>query len=297
MNDSGCNNVCEAWMLHYLISRWSKLISYKLLILLFLVLAAVSASAQDIFNPTLPGEPNATYKVTVGISHPEAGQVYGAGSYYSGEEVFINKRDAWRSDDADVYYQFRCWMLNGEEYTTDGAFYYVIGQENAHFVAVYDVVDPDDVTSRVYIQISPADACSSYTTSGQRYTENSFAYLYCYKRSGFDFLGWYDGETLVSQEQNFDYLVGKDDVTLTARFEFNPFIPNEPINGGQTDVDNPQIIDVDGNGLVNEQDIEACVKALLEESDNGRADVNRDGRISVQDVILLIDRIVIKKLE
>ena len=262
---------------------------------MFLALAALTANAQDDFDPVLPGEPNAHYKVTVGISDSNAGTVYGAGSFNSGDEVTISKSDAWYSSDADVYYQFKYWTLNGVQYSTESAFTYVVGTENANFEAVYETLNPDEVTSKVYVQMSPADACEYSTTSGQRYFSDNYAYIYCEPRPAFEFLGWYEGNKLVSKDLNFNYLVGENDVTLTARFDYNPVIPGEPVNDGQTNVDNSQKGDVNNDGTVDVQDVVACVNIVLTDTDNMRADVNGDGQIDVQDVVSLVNIILNKE--
>lgn len=205
---------------------------------MILALAAITANAQDDFNPELPPEPNALYKVTVGISYPDAGTVYGAGNYATGKTVTIRKSDASFTTSSKVYYKFKHWTLNGVVYSTSSSFTYVVGKENVNFVAVYEALSPDEVTSKVFIEIVPSDACSSHTTSGTRYLEGNRPYISCSSNSGFEFLGWYEGDELVSSSKSFYYTVGKDDVTLTAKFNYNPSIPKEPEGGEQTDIDN-----------------------------------------------------------
>lgn len=210
----------------------------KIITILILALAAITANAQDDFDPILPPEPNASYKVTVGISHPDAGTVYGAGSYATGREITISKSDAYLYSDAKVYYKFKHWTLNGVVYSTNDSFTYTVGTGNADFVAVYEAMSPDEVTSKVYIEMSPSDGGYSYVTSGHRYYEGNSVYIYCYANEGFEFQGWYEGDELVSSDMYFYYTVGKDDSKLTAKFEYNPTIPKEPEGGDQSDIDN-----------------------------------------------------------
>lgn len=210
----------------------------KIITILILALAAITANAQDDFDPVLPGEPNASYKVTVSISHPDAGTVYGGGNYSSGRSITIRKSDAYLYSDAKVYYKFKHWTLNGVVYTTSESFTYVVGAGNADFVAVYEVMSPDEVTSKIFIEMSPYDAGYSHVTNGQRYFEGSSVYIYCYANEGFEFQGWYEGDTLISSDMYFYYTVGKDDSKLTAKFVYNPTVPQEPEGGEQSDVDN-----------------------------------------------------------
>lgn len=266
----------------------------KILSILILALAAVTASAQDDFDPILPGEPNAQYKVTVGISYPEAGEVYGAGSFTIGSEVNISKSDAWFSPSSSVYYKFKHWTLNGVEYSTQSSFTYTVGAMNANFVAVYERLSPDEVTSKVNIVMSPADAANYHTESGQRYLEDDYAYVYCEENTNFIFKGWYEGSKLVSTDRYFYYLVGGNDVTLTAKFEYNPTIPGEPVNNGQTDIDNGIVGDINNDGTVDVQDVVGCINIVLSNDNNKVADMNKDGQIDVQDVVNLINKILNK---
>lgn len=267
---------------------------HTILSILLLALAALTANAQDDFDPVLPGEPNAHYKVTVDISDANAGTVYGAGSYTTGEKITISKTDAWFSQDADVFYMFKHWTLNGVKYSTDSSFDYTVGIENAYFIAVYEAVSPEDVTSRVYVNVSPSDASDYHTTSGLRFFEGDYAYIYCEEKEGFEFEGWYEGNRLVSSDKYFNYLVGVNDVTLTARFAYNPNIPGEP-DGSQNDVDNSTNGDVNNDGTVDVQDVVACVNVVLTDSGNKHADVNKDDVIDVQDVVSLVNIILNKE--
>lgn len=264
---------------------------YQVFPILVLAWAATTAHAQDDFDPVLPGEPNAQYKVTVGISHPEAGRVAGGGSYATGTNITVSKSDAWVSESDEVYYSFQYWTLNGEEYTTDSSFEYTVGTNNVNFVAVYEVVAIEEVTSRVHIVMSPADACDNHTTDNRRYFEGDNAYIYCYARQGFDFLGWYEGNSLVSRNQHFYYQVGKDDVTLTAKFFYNPAIPAEP-DCQQVNVDNLSPGDVNKDGRVDVLDVVICVDVIQNNKVNNRADMNKDGVVDQSDVVRISTKVL-----
>lgn len=271
---------------------------HRLISFLILALAALSANAQDDFNPTLPGEPNAKYKVTVGISHSTAGTVTGGGSFSSGDEITIRRNDASVSSSSAVFYKFKYWTLNGEEYTPaakTSSFRYTVGTENANFMAVYEEEDPDNVTSKVFLVADPADACTFNTTSGNRYLEDNDVYLYYnVSSSAFKFVGWYEGENRITPNRTFNYHVGENDATLTARFTYEPVIPGEPV-GSQDDVDNGMKGDVNDDRVVDVQDVVACVNVVLTGTDNKKSDVNKDGVTDVQDVVSLVNIVLNKE--
>lgn len=264
----------------------------KILSILILALAALTANAQDDFNPTLPGEPNAQYKVTVGISHSAAGTVSGGGSFSAGRQVTISRNDAYFSSSSTTFYKFKCWTLNGVEYTPAGqdySFTYTVSTQNAEFEAVYEEENPDKVTSRLYLVADPADACTFNMNSGQRHLEGNSVYLYYYETSNaFKFKGWYEGDKLISTNKYFYYTIGKNDALITARFTYEPSIPGEP-NGDQEDVDNELIGDVNNDGIVDMRDAVACVDAIVSGTSNKIADINNDGKIDEQDVLIVIN--------
>lgn len=269
-----------------------------ILSILILALAALTANAQDVFNPTLPGEPNAHYKVTVAISDSKAGTVSSGGSYTEGTQVTIRRTDAYVSASSTTFFKFKCWTLNGEEYTPAGkssSFTYTVGTQNASFVAVYEEEDPDNITSKVFLTAEPADACTFNASSGSRYLEGNSVYLNCTPTSdAFKFEGWYENGRLISSSRSFNYNVGEDHANLTARFTYEPTIPGEPTSS-QDDVDNSTKGDVNNDGTVDVQDVVACVNVVLTDSGNMRADVNKDGVVDVQDVVSLVNIILNKE--
>ena len=74
----------------------------------------------------------------------------------------------------------------------------------------------------------PSDAASTYPASSV-YEADASVNVYCYSNSGFRFLQWEDesGAT-VSTSSSFYYTMPAGDVTLIARFEYDPTSPAEP---------------------------------------------------------------------
>lgn len=261
------------------------------LLLLLLLLAAMSANAQG-FDPTPPGEPNAQYKISVSISNPSAGTVFGGGSYATGRQVTIRRSDAYLSTNSTVFYKFKCWTLNGVEYAPaaqSSSFTYTVGTDDVAFEAVYVEEDPDNVTSKVFLIAEPADACTFNTSSGQRYWEDNYASVYCYPTSdAFKFQGWYEGNNLVSTNRYYNHLVGKDNATLIARFTYEPTIPGDPTSS-QENVANGVHGDVNGDGKVTMADAVAAMDYYLHwttaSDEDEKYDVNRDGKITMADAV------------
>lgn len=214
----------------------NKLLRHHILTwLLLLVGSSQLWAALPDFDPPAPPEPYIKYVVTVSSEH---GYASGSGKYLEGEEVYIS------TSSYDSNYYFKCWLKNGEEYTTDQGFSYKVEANNVKFEAVYvyDPVPPDEPVSsnpyRLYLTTDKENSCSFNRTSGAKAEAGSQVWLEAYGSQGFRFVGWYQGEELVSEQQSFYYTMPAAHTTLTAKFVYDPDAPSEPNNPGQGDIDN-----------------------------------------------------------
>mgnify|MGYP003293015233 CR=1 FL=1 len=269
---------------------------YIPLLLLLLVSGSGRVLADD-FDPVLPPDPHAKFKVTTTVSPAEAGYASGAGSYLAGTTVTV-------STSAKSGYTFDHWELNGERYASTGtSFSHVTTAERADFVAVY-AFDPNipsdpqqNIRCRLYLEPSTAGACSFNQTSGSRWAQGTAASVRANASQGYDFKGWYEGDTFLSSNASFTYTMSSSkDVTLTAHYEFNPAIPADP-QSASTDIANPEPGDVNGDGNVDVSDVSLIVRAILKK-DTGtvstvQLDANKDGNIDVADISTCI-RIILK---
>lgn len=269
---------------------------YIPLLLLLLVSGSGRVLADD-FDPVLPPDPRAKFKVTTTVSPAEAGYASGAGSYLAGTTVTV-------STSAKSGYTFDHWELNGERYASTGtSFSHVTTAERADFVAVY-AFDPNipsdpqqNIRCRLYLEPSTAGACSFNQTSGSRWAQGTAVSVRANASQGYEFLGWYEGDTFLSSNASFTYTMSSSkDVTLTAHYEFNPAIPADP-QSASTDIANPEPGDVNGDGNVDVSDVSLIVRAILK-NDTGTVstvllDANKDGNIDVADISTCI-RIILK---
>ena len=234
------------------------------LILLFLL---ILHPVQAQFNPSNPSEPNLNYKYRVEVSsnYPAQSYVSGAGKYAEGASVRIG------TSSRNPSYQFSHWTLNEVEYTTEQNFTYTLGKEHvrckAHYV--YNPVDPDEPTTilknRLFLQSKPEGKASFSCTSGDRYVVDSYIYVSAYANQGFHFLGWYEGPLLVSKTNSFRYCMPARDVTLTARFRYDPSSPDEPYNPDQEGVQSHLQGDINADGTVDVTDAVLVLNKFMEE--------------------------------
>ena len=294
-----------------------KLLNNILLSMLLVFAGGISQlyaqSGSDGFNPTNPDDPMVPvfkeYRaVTVGITPSDAGSVSRSGSsskngkFEVGTSVLI-------STSRYTNFYLKHWLKNGEVYSQAGtstSFYYTVEEEDANFVAVYEYrpSNPSDpnasVKSRLFLQCEPAGACSYTLTNGEAHDVDSYVELGVNPNQDYEFIGWYEGNTLISANASVNYLMPYHDTTLTARFRytwvFNPANPDDPASqGGDIQTEEALRGDVNNDKMVNVQDVVACVNVILTDSDNNRADVNKDGSINVQDVVNVVNIILNKE--
>lgn len=259
------------------------------------------------FNPTNPGDPQLPvfkeYRpVTVAITPVDAGSVSRSGSsskngkFEVGTTVMVS-----RSSNAN--FTFKHWLKNGEVYSAAGtstSFNYTVEDAGAEFVAVYEYSpsspsDPNGlVKSKLHLQCEPAGACSFTLTSGVAHEVDTYVKLGVNPNQDYEFIGWYEGNTLVSNISNVNYLMPYHDTTLTARFRytwvFNPDNPEDPASqGGNIQTEDHILGDVNGDNKVTMADAIATMDYYLSwtvaSSDDTKYDINHDGKITMADAI------------
>lgn len=273
-----------------------KSLRYMLCGLLLLVVG--SMQAQGGFNPDDPAEPQVPvfyYPLTVACNPTQAGNVAGSGSYAPGTTRTI-------STSAKSGYTFSHWTLNGVQIDQPASFSYTTVAGPMNFVAHYNLtpVDPAeptmDVKSRLYLTSEPEGICTFNRTSGAFVSADDYVTLNVTNvDQWYEFTGWYQGNTLVSNVQNFNYLAGYSDATLVARFHQIPFIPSDPSEpesqGG--DIQTHQTGDANEDGSVDVTDAVAVINAYLTSDTSGinvgLADINHDGVIDITDAVAIIN--------
>ena len=197
--------------------------------LLLLLLWGVDVRAQ--FNPDNPQEPFIQYKIELECIPANAGNVSGAGQYSDGSDVYIN---TWPNN---YNYEFQYWELDGEVYSRISDFVYRVCTRDAKFIAHYEYKpsSPDEPSThfmrRIYLKSQPEGVASFNYTSGTKFELGTTVPIQeTGRRGGYEFKGWYDGDSCISNEILLYYTVPDRDVTLVARYEFNPGSPNDPSN-------------------------------------------------------------------
>lgn len=265
-------------------------INKKVAWLLLMVGSSLTAFAQ--FNPSNPPDPVMYFKLTTTCDPSNAGYTSGDGQYMEGQT-------AWVSTSSNTNYTFRYWTLNGVKYSEEQSFQYTMGSGKTVFVAHYDFApsNPEEpalkLMNRLYLKCTPEGCCSFNRTNGEKCYPDNYVYVDAYVNQGYEFLGWYEGNKLVSEYQGFNYyMTGSNNVTLEARFKFNPANPSDPSSSGNEptymvgDVDRDGIVDVTDAVIVNNHYINGTVHELK----NPIADANKDATIDISDVVEILQK-------
>jgi len=262
-----------------------------------MLLFSMAGAWADDYNPQNPPDPNAYFKLTVSASPSEGGYSSGGGSYMEGQQV-------WLSTSPRANYDFLYWMCEGVQISTVQSFYYTMPAKAVTVEAVYayNPVSPSDPTAvekyRLYLDNNMEGSCTFNLTSGAKQTAGNSIYVWAQNISqGFRFVGWYLNDELISETRSFYYTMPYQDVTLSARFMYDPDSPGDPTSS-QTDIDNQDGIlgDVNGDGLVTAQDASLVLQAVagkieLSPSQISIADVNGDTSITAQDASLILQKV------
>ena len=263
-----------------------------------LLLVGHNMQAQGDFNPDNPEEPDIPvfyYPLTTACEPAEAGKASGDGNYAPGSLVTV-------STSANADYTFSHWTLNGETISNLTLFNYTTVEGPMVFVAHYTLtpVDPEDPTmdvkSRLYLTSDPVGVCTFNRTSGVFVQADDYVEVNVTNSDQwYEFTGWYKDNELVSNVQNFNYLVGYSDATLVAHFrqlEFTPSDPSEPVSQGG-DIQTLKTGDANEDGSVDVTDAVAVINAYLTNDTSSInvdvADVNHDGVIDITDAVAIIN--------
>ena len=146
-------------------------------------------------------------KTTISVSSLSAGSVSGLSSTYKvGDKVTVTAV-------TNTGYTWDGWYLNGEKVSSDLKYEIQITEESLQYVATWKYYTL--TTSR---NISAAGTENSYWN--QKVTVGDSVELVANTNKGYTWLGWYDGETLISSETTFTYEMPAESKTLIAKWTY-----------------------------------------------------------------------------
>ncbi len=170
------------------------------------------------FNPILPSDPKdeTLYEITGVASPAEGGSIIGGKEYKENATatLFAKANENW---------EFVMWQDGNIENPRE---IYVYG--DASYTAIFRNI----ATSYKTLSFScyPKNACSFNRgdSDGKLVFIGEEVTLETYRSQGFEFLGWYEGDTKVSETEYYNFTMPDRNYTLVARYIYKPVSPVDP---------------------------------------------------------------------
>lgn len=162
-----------------------------------------------------------SYTVSLQANPSAAGNTHGTGVYQHGENVTI---EALPNEN----YSFINWTHNGTVVSSQANYSFVPTQD-MELVAHFSLD-----SYQVSLEASPADG-GTFSGDGN-YNPGSTATLQAIPNEGFDFINWTEDGTVVSDQEQYSFVVSQDR-HLTANFEMKSLhisLSENPAEGGNT---------------------------------------------------------------
>ncbi|WP_367358707.1 InlB B-repeat-containing protein [Mesotoga sp.] len=159
-----------------------------------------------------------SFNIGASADPENGGAVTGAGTYLFGDTVSLKAVAA-------EGFKFVEWTENGVPVGSDNPLEFIVSADRAfvaHFIEEYTVK----------VSVVPHEGGTA--TGGGKYINGTKATVVAAPADCYDFDGWYEGETLVSEEAEYTFTV-TEDVDLVAKFTLKTFgvtVTAEPEEGG-----------------------------------------------------------------
>ncbi len=205
-----------------------KYISFIYLCLVALVgTQPAGAQQEDDFDPVLPPDPTAAYRVSVSAEPAEGAIVSGGGAFAAGASVAISCTPA-------EGYRLDYWTQDGIRYSKETNFTYTVTPKNTAFVAHMAKI----AAHRLNL-VSNTEGAGTLTGAGDYYP-NSVVEIGCTPHTDYHFQYWLQDGEVYSYEKECTYTMGDSDATLTAVFSHTPHYtvsvaPDDPQAGEVSD--------------------------------------------------------------
>ncbi len=199
----------------------------KIFSLLLAVLWVQQLWAQ--YNPDNPADPDVYYALTLEASPSAGGYVSPGSTLQVAEGMTVTCKAI-----ANSGYHFVEWTDGSLVVSTEPTFDYVMPANNMTLIAVFEwepdnPEDPDNegYSHKIYLEASPASG-GYFENNTLLVVEGKTVKIKAYPHDGYRFSVWKkDGET-VSTENPMTVVMGTEDVTYTATFEYAPNNPGDP---------------------------------------------------------------------
>lgn len=182
--------------------------------------------ANFVYDPSAPAEPD-EMPFRLILKAEEGGTVSSKGGLYRhNETVHI-------SASAKTLYEFVGWYYeDGSLLSSTASYNYTMDSRTTTLTAKFKYVpespaEPDELKQKYKLILIEEEGGEAYATT-TRLAKGENTNIWVTTKTGYQFVGWYLGNTLYSIEANTTFTMGEANVELTARFKYTPNSPNEP---------------------------------------------------------------------
>ena len=206
---------------------------HRILFMLFLCLAQLPLWAQSSdYNPANPGDPQVPIrKYSLKL---KASPSNGCSFNYASEQKWEASKQIYVEAYPNSGFQMVAWVCGKDTLSRERGFYYTMPERNVELTALLkynpkNPENPEEMNTKYTVQLtaSPTNG-GSFNFSSDRFTAGSSIDLYAYPNNGFVFRKWMSGDSVISKEQSFRFVVPKKKTQLTAIFEYDPQNPDNP---------------------------------------------------------------------
>ena len=206
---------------------------HRILFMLFLCLAQLPLWAQSSdYNPANPGDPQVPIrKYSLKL---KASPSNGCSFNYASEQKWEASKQIYVEAYPNSGFQMVAWVCGKDTLSRERGFYYTMPERNVELTALLkynpqNPENPEEMNTKYTVQLtaSPTNG-GSFNFSSDRFTAGSSIDLYAYPNNGFVFKKWMSGDSVISNEQSFRFVVPKKKTQLTAIFEYDPQNPDNP---------------------------------------------------------------------
>lgn len=201
--------------------------------MLFLCLAQLPLWAQSSdYNPANPGDPQVPIrKYSLKL---KASPSNGCSFNYASKQKWEASKQIYVEAYPNSGFQMVAWVCGKDTLSRERGFYYTMPERNVELTALLkynpkNPENPEEMNTKYTVQLtaSPANG-GSFNFRSDRFTAGSSIDLYAYPNNGFVFRKWMSGDSVISKEQSFRFVVPKKKTQLTAIFEYDPQNPDNP---------------------------------------------------------------------
>lgn len=252
----------------------------SIILLVGLLLSNLTAWGQ--FDPINPPEPAGSLRISLVAEPAEAG-------YFNyNKEVIAAEGESYRLRAYSYHnYRFKEWVQDGQVISTTSDINYIMGSRNVTLTArfVYNPENPPEpvIRHQLFLESDPVGAGTFNYSSGTAFAEGEQINVYAYENNGYKLAYWYrmeGADTLkLSTDRYFNFMMEKEDVTLKAKFVYDPSNPGEPTTPDE------KYYYIEGNSVIVQQGSTVSFPVYLVNSGNvsGIAfDFSLDGNVTIE---------------